>query len=254
MALELGYKGRRSSNTDMTFGEDFKSDSSLLSQVMSKSKENLTKEVPASTTQLAEAELADEYRQRRGVMGDGELLDPILAREQGGGDVSLSQGGGSFSPNASSNGKGFTIYDNGKYNSYTKLSGNKAFRNNNPGNISGMSGNLLYGASGFARNSHGDAGDRAQLVFNTPQQGYKAMYQLMSGKNYNNAPISKAFSKYQSNQVAWKNMQNAMVKNGINPRTSTFNQLSPQQKVWFMNSRAAHEGYTGQRVTWDMLG
>jgi len=82
MELSLGYKGRRSTNTDMTFGQDFKADSSLLSQVMSKSKEGLSNAIPSNITELAaEEEPEQEYRRRRGVMGDGELLDPILTRE-----------------------------------------------------------------------------------------------------------------------------------------------------------------------------
>ena len=247
--MGLGYKGRRSQDSDMTFGEDFKSDGSLLSQVMSKSKANLASDIPSGIQQLAKTEQKAQP-QTTNMMREYTLPDGTIGHMPNSGGSNAT---GNFVPNAATQGKGFTIYDNGKYNSHTGLSGNKAYRNNNPGNISGMGGKLIYGASGFARNSHGDAGDRAQLVFNTPRQGWKAMNQLMSGDSYNNAPISQAFAKYQSNQTAWKNMQSAMVNHGIDPRRSTFNQLSPNQKIWFMNNRASHEGYTGAPVTYNTL-
>ncbi len=142
----------------------------------------------------------------------------------------------------------------GMYNEMTGLRGNKAFRNNNPGNITGMSGNLLYGAKGIARSGTGDVGDRAQLVYETADDGWRAMNSLMSGSRYNNAPIASAFSKYQSDQNAWSNMKKHLTKSGIDVNNSTFNQLSPQQKIVFMNQRARHEGFTGAPVTMDVLG
>ncbi len=141
---------------------------------------------------------------------------------------------------------------NGKmYNSYTGLSGNKAFRNNNPGNLSGMSG-LGYGASKIMHSNHGDKGDQKQLAFKDAASGWRGMNTLMSQKNYNNAPIRSAFAKYQSDQKAWGNMLSSMEKKGINTG-GTFNQLSPDQKIIFMNDRARHEGWTGAPLTKDVL-
>ncbi len=144
--------------------------------------------------------------------------------------------------------QGADIKTSGMFNKYTGLRGNKAYRNNNPGNITGMGGNLLYGAAGVASSKHGDAGDRAQLVFNSPEEGWKAMHSLMSSKSYNNAPISKAFSKWQSDQKAWGNMKATLRKSGIDVDKQTFNSLSPSQKKTFMNQRARHEGFTGNLI------
>ena len=138
--------------------------------------------------------------------------------------------------------------DGRMYNPYTKKYGNKAFRNNNQGNITGMSGNLLYGASRIARSKHGDAGDRGQLVFDTPKQGWQAMYSLMKSDRYNNAPIRQAFSKYQSDQKAWSNMLHNLEVAGIDTK-SKFNSLPMKQKLTFMNQRAKHEGWTGAPLT-----
>ena len=142
----------------------------------------------------------------------------------------------------------------GMYNEMTGLRGNKAFRNNNPGNITGMGGKLLYGAKAIAGSKHGDAGDRAQLVFANANDGWRAMNSLMSGSRYNNAPIASAFSKYQSDQNAWGNMKNHLRGSGINVDRLTFNQLSPSQKIVFMNQRARHEGFTGAALTQGVLG
>jgi len=133
----------------------------------------------------------------------------------------------------------------GKFNMITGKQGNKAFRNNNPGNITGMGGRLLYGAVGFAKSKHGDAGDQNQLVFDSPEAGTKAMYGLMSGGSYNNAPISQAFSKWQTDKKAWANMKQKYRGMGIDVDRQRFNDLSPQQKYNFMNVRAKHEGFQG---------
>ncbi|RLF26898.1 MAG: hypothetical protein DRN14_06130 [Thermoplasmata archaeon] len=117
-----------------------------------------------------------------------------------------------------------------------------------------MSGKLLYGAQGIAKSGTGDVGDRSQLVYRTADDGWRAMNQLMSGSRYNNAPISSAFAKYQSDQNAWGNMKKRLVKSGIDVNNLTFNQLSPQQKLIFMNQRARHEGFTGAPLTAGIMG
>ena len=140
------------------------------------------------------------------------------------------------------------------YNPYTKISGTKATRNNNPGNITGMSGKLLYGASRIAHSKYGDSGDQRQLVYDTPEQGWKAMHSLMSGDRYNKTNIAQDFAKYQSDKKAWGNMLNDLRSKGINPDMNTFNKLSPAQKLYFMQSRARHEGFKGTPLTLQMLG
>jgi len=115
-------------------------------------------------------------------------------------------------------GKGATVNEkrvSGKrVNPITGKSGNKAFRNNNPGNITGMGGKLLYGAVAIVRNPHGDKGDQAQLVFKTPEDGFKAMHRLMIRK-YNYAPIKVAFSKWQTDKKMFANILKAYTRAGI---------------------------------------
>ena len=241
MALNLGYDGPRSEPEQQLFqNNDFVPNKSALDNVMAK-----REVVSSSANQLAEANIASVQAERKKAVMTS-MMEGVPPSQFSGNLVG-------YASNGSPVGDGFTITDDGMYNSYTKLRGNKAYRNNNPGNISGMSGNLLYGAKGFARNSVGDVGDRSQLVFQTPQAGWKAMYSLMSGDSYNNAPINKAFSKYQSDQDIWKSMVGDMRANGINADRSTFNQLNNRQKVWFMNQRARHEGFTGAPVSYEML-
>jgi len=140
-------------------------------------------------------------------------------------------------------GSGANIKTSGMFNEFTGLRGNKAFRNNNPGNITGMGGKLLYGAKGFAGSKHGDAGDRNQLVYGSAEDGTRAMHSLMSGSKYNNAPIAQAFSKWQTDQKAWNRMKNEYRHAGIDVDRSRYNDLSSGQKQKFMQIRANHEGY-----------
>jgi len=122
---------------------------------------------------------------------------------------------------------------------------NKATRNNNPGNITGMGGKLLYGAIGFARSNTGDAGDHVQLVFKTPQDGFKAMHKLMSSERYNKEPISKAFKQYQTDMNAYNNILKEYRRKGINVDRLRYNDLTPAQKAIFLSTRARFEGYQG---------
>jgi len=121
----------------------------------------------------------------------------------------------------------------------------KASRNNNPGNITGMGGKLLYGASSIAKSKTGDKGDRAQLVFNTPQEGWNAMRSLMSSERYNSAPIRQAFQQYQTDQNAYANILKEYQKKGIDVDRQTFNSLTPELQNEFMKTRARFEGYKG---------
>jgi hypothetical protein len=138
------------------------------------------------------------------------------------------------------------------YNPYTKQSGSKATRNFNPGNITGMNGKLLYGAHKIARSNHGDVGDQSQLVFGSARDGWRAMHSLMRSDKYNKAGIAQDFAKWQSDKAAWSNMLSKMQSSGIDTNM-TFNSLPMNQKIEFMRMRAAHEGYKGQDLTFDML-
>ncbi len=141
----------------------------------------------------------------------------------------------------------------GLYNTLTGIYGSKATRNNNPGNITGAGGKLLYGASGIASSPVGDTGDRTQLVFDSPKAGARAMRNLMSSKSYNNQGIAKDFAKWQSDKKAWNNMLIGLKDKGIDTN-KTFNQLSPENQYIMLNQRASHEGYKGSPLTMDMFG
>ncbi len=135
-------------------------------------------------------------------------------------------------------GSGVIVGENNSFKS-------KASRNNNPGNITGMGGKLLYGASGIARSNTGDKGDRAQLVFNSPQDGWNAMRKLMSSERYNSAPIRQSFRQYQTDQNAYANILKEYQRKGINVDNQTFNSLTPELQNEFMKTRARFEGYRG---------
>lgn len=135
------------------------------------------------------------------------------------------------------------VYSKGMYNSLTKKRGSKATRNNNPGNITGAGGKLLYGAIAFASSSVGDAGDRNQLVFKTEEDGFKAMHKLAM-KNYNSAPIKTAFSKWQSDKASFRNKLKSLVKNGIDINKK-YGDLTPEQQKTFRGVWARYEGYKG---------
>ena len=149
---------------------------------------------------------------------------------------------------------GVAVYDEdhmlgkGYYNPYTKRYGNKADRNFNQGNITGMGGKLLYGAERIAYNKFGDKGDQAQQVYPNAKAGWKAMYGLMM-KQYTGGSIKQQFKKWQNvkserGAAAWKQIQTSMVHRGINI-DKNFKDLSMEQKMIVMNVRAHHEGWTG---------
>jgi len=140
---------------------------------------------------------------------------------------------------------GANIQTEGKFNLATGKRGTKAWRNNNPGNITGMGGRTLFGAIGVAKSPHGDSGDRAQQVFDSPEAGTKAMLQQMSAPSYNKAPIASAFDKWQTDKKAWNRMKNQYRTVGIDVDNQRFNDLTPKQKYTFMNIRAKHEGWNG---------
>jgi len=123
--------------------------------------------------------------------------------------------------------------------------GSKATRNNNPSNITGMGGKLLYGAIGFAKSNTGDAGDRNQLVYATPQAGFQAFHRLASSGRYNSAPINKAFSKWQTDQVSFRNKLSDLARHGVDTN-KRYRDLSPQAQKVFRMVWSKHEGYKGE--------
>ena len=109
---------------------------------------------------------------------------------------------GKFDAIPTTPGKGLDIRTTKMYNHYTKKRGAKATRNNNPGNITGMGGKLLYGAKGFARSNTGDKGDQNQLVYESAESGFKAMHALAM-KNYSGGPIKQQFNKWQTDKKSF---------------------------------------------------
>ncbi len=140
----------------------------------------------------------------------------------------------------------------GLYNPYTKKYGTKATRNNNPGNITGMGGTLLYGASKIAKSKSGDRGDQAQLVFDDEASGWSAMYQLMKSEKYNHMSIREDFSKYQTDNDAWARIKDELTQRGVNI-DRRFIDLTPEEQVIFMQNRAQHEGWKGKPLQLSML-
>ena len=159
------------------------------------------------------------------------------------------------------NGGVVSVYDtsrNGKmYNSFTGLSGNKNYRNNNWFNISGVGMKTPgYGAAGFnyGQGKHLGKGDVKMLVFKTPKDGVKAGYKLVSGSSYNRGNINSMFAKYQEDKGAHVRNMKKLQGMGIPVYNKSFNQLSKDQQLTFMNQMVAKEGdVQGGKVTWDMI-
>ena len=129
------------------------------------------------------------------------------------------------------------------YNTYTKKKGSKATRNNNPGNITGMGGKLLYGAVGFAKSSTGDKGDQNQLVYHSEAEGFKAMHDLAI-KNYSAGPIKQQFNKWQTDKRSFRHKLRDLEKFGINTSKS-YKALSAADQKLFRKIWSQHEGYRG---------
>ena len=139
--------------------------------------------------------------------------------------------------------KGLSIHTKGRYNTYTKKRGTKATRNNNPGNITGMGGKLLYGAKGFARSSTGDKGDQNQLVYGTAEEGFKAMHTLAMSK-YSRGPIRQQFKRWQTDMKSFNRKLKDLSKYGVNINKS-YASLDPQDQKLFRKIWSQHEGYRG---------
>jgi hypothetical protein len=120
----------------------------------------------------------------------------------------------------------------------------KATGNNNPGNITGMGGKLLYGAIDFARSSTGDKGDQNQLVYSTPQAGFEAMHRLAVDK-YSNGPIKTAFAKWQTDKKAFQNKLNDLAKYGVDIN-KPYSKLDKDSQKLFRKIWSQHEGYRGE--------
>jgi len=135
-----------------------------------------------------------------------------------------------------------TVYSNGTM----KTGGTKAWRNNNPGNITGMGDNLRYGAVDIARTKTGDKGDQAQLIFETYEDGVKAFDKLVHTSNYADGPISQKFAKYQTK--GFGNKLNSLRKHGVDPSKS-INELSDKEYKAFRNVWFNHEGQGAGKIT-----
>jgi len=131
-----------------------------------------------------------------------------------------------------------------KFNEVTGKRGTKATRNNNPGNITGMAGKLLYGAVGFAYSGTGDKGDQSQLIFKTPEEGFKAMDKLARTK-YSNGPIRTEFRKWQTDMKSFNNKLQSLKRAGVDINKSYASLDSDKQKA-FRKIWSQHEGYRGE--------
>ena len=120
----------------------------------------------------------------------------------------------------------------------------KATGNNNPGNITGMGGELLYGAVDFARTNTGDKGDQNQLVYGTPQAGFNAMHTLAMN-NYSKGPIKTAFSKWQTDKKSFQNKLRDLSKYGVDVN-KPYSRLNKDDQKLFRKIWSQHEGYKGE--------
>jgi len=134
----------------------------------------------------------------------------------------------------------------GRHNTITGItSGTKAERNNNPANITGMGGKLIYGAVAFATSNTGDAGDRKQLVFKTIKEGFKAMDDLYK-KKYSDKPIAIDFKKHQTDMVSFASKLKDLRKHGIDVDKTKYSDLKPKDQLLFRKIFAKWEGYRGK--------
>lgn len=137
-------------------------------------------------------------------------------------------------------GPDYVKYPNGAI----KKGGSKSWRNNNPGNITGMSG-TLYGAIGHALNPRAAAkGDRDQLVFSSVKEGFEAMRTMINSKY--KGPIRETFAKYQESGFSQK--LNDWIAHGIDIN-KTFQSLSVSIQDLFLKIIAKWEGYKPGTIT-----
>jgi hypothetical protein len=140
-----------------------------------------------------------------------------------------------------------SIIKNHKYineNDRIKNGISKATAHNNPGNITGMGGKLLYNAIGIASSNTGDSGDRKQLIYATPEDGFKAMHTL-AVRHYSDAPIRIAFNKWQTDKASFFNKLRDLEKYGIDTSKKYTDLNSTDQKL-FRKIWSQHEGYRGK--------
>jgi len=127
---------------------------------------------------------------------------------------------------------------------YSKLitSGDSiANRKNNPGNITCSSGKRRLAYTILSRNAS-DKGDAKSCIYASKELGMRDYKNLLSSDRYNNAPIKKAFKKYQSSVSSFKAKLRALVKAGVNINR-TYNSLSKNKKEVFAEIYAKYEGW-----------
>ena len=137
----------------------------------------------------------------------------------------------------------------GMYNPITGKRGNKPTRNNNPGNITGAGGKLLYSAIAIENSGTGKdkIGDAKQLVFRTPQDGFLAMHRLLLSKTYSNEPLIYSLRKWQKDQNSYRQRIKAMINSGVNVN-KRYSQMTPQEQFLVRKIIAKYEGWRGR--TW----
>ncbi len=148
---------------------------------------------------------------------------------------------------------------NGRFNPYTGLTGTQAYRNNNPGNISGAYG-LKFGAKHIAYSSGKglEKADKYQLIFDSLEDGYRASHKLAGSPSYNRRGKGKYgiinnFRKWQSSKKGWDEMVSKGRAAGINLHKN-FNELSTSQQVDWINIRADVEGFKGAKYKGGSVG
>ncbi len=130
-------------------------------------------------------------------------------------------------------GPGFTVvqYQDG---SIEKRGGNRASRNNNPGNIS-------YGP--FARSQGAVGTDGRFAVFPTPNAGFQAMKGLLRSQGYSNLTIAQAIAKWAPpSENDTQGYIAGIASLGIDTN-KTFEQLTPYEQDLLVTGMAKKEGY-----------
>jgi hypothetical protein len=155
-------------------------------------------------------------------------------------DPNASEYSSSLGEIVPSNGKG-TVYYRDKTPGFFQKDGHKNEVTNNPGNITGGHGKLLFGATGrlLSKYNGQDASDSNILVYPDAKAGFRAMDQQMRAKRYN-GPIKTAFAQWQKHGFEGKLAK--LRKAGVNPNKS-YKQLTPEEQAKMRKVWAIAEGW-----------
>ena len=129
-----------------------------------------------------------------------------------------------------------------------RTGGSKAWRNNNPGNISGMNPDNVttYGAAGVAVTTTGDSGDQRQLVFNTREEGVAAFDQLIE-RSYSEGAIEEELKTYQTSESGYRGKISSMKKAGIDV-SKPVGDLTAEQYEKFREIMFRFEGWKEGKI------